>query len=1102
MSSFSRWLIGALTLAILAVIAGGAWFYHAEELQLQANAEKDLQSIAALKVRQLALWRAERLGDAAVIMKNPFFLQTVIQWLENPGDETASRITEWFRALQAHYHYSNVLLVDADGAIRLSITDTSDILHPETAAALSIALRNSRPVLTTLHRGPGNPVPHICVVAPLIQAASTGDRAEAHVQQRGAVILQVDAAHFLYPLIQFWPSASSSAETLLVRKEKDAALFLNDLRHRADTALKLRIPLSEKNVPAVMAIDGREGIVEGLDYRGVEVLSVLKPVPNSPWFMIAKIDKAEALAVWDLRSFLIVVTLLAVMIALIAIGGVIWQQRATTDYRKLYKQEAAFRKMEERYRATLLSLGEGVIVTDVDARIELMNRVAEELTGWRHEQAQERPVDEVFTLVNEHTREPVERPTTTAMQKGGVAEPAGETMLVARDGEERLIASSAAPIWDNDGKITGVVLVFRDQTQERLAQRLLVHEKEKARQYLDVAGTMLIALDTDGHVTMVNRKGCEVLGYRESDMLGKDWFRHFLPDDCVDRVNEIFSRIIAGDLKSTRSVEASVRTREGETRLVSWHNSILRDRDGTITGVISSGQDVTEQREMQWRLAESEKRYRVLFERSSEAILIEQPSGEVVTANQATAVLLGLEPGELTSVNMNDFFREPNERESFRTEIEAKGFVKGYPVILRKTDGEERQCVLSSSLWREGERSIIGYLTMIRDVTEPRRLEEQLRQAQKMESVGTLAGGIAHDFNNLLTVIQGYSEMLLLSKSRDHPDFTDLNAVSDAARKAAELVKQLLTFSRKVETHPRPVNLNHEVRTATKLLTRTIPKMIEMRFDLAENLHRINADPGQMEQVILNLVVNAKDAMPDGGVLTFKTGNITLDEEYCRTHLEASAGEHVYLTVQDTGHGMAQDVVQRIFEPFYSTKKPGQGTGLGLAMVYGIVTNHGGHITCSSEPGLGAAFTLYLPIGEEDALYDETKAEPAPPGGVETILIVDDEELIGKLAKKLLEPVGYTALVAKSGEEAVEVYQHRGGDIALVVLDVVMPGMGGHRAFEELRKIDGNVRVIFASGHSPEGLSHESTPPAAHGFMAKPFKRNELLRTVRQVLDA
>lgn len=645
------------------------------------------------------------------------------------------------------------------------------------------------------------------------------------------------------------------------------------------------------------------------------------------------------------------------------------------------------------------------------------------------------------------------------------------------------------------------IVMLRDMTERARYEQALLHEKEKTEQYINVAGVLFVVLDANGSVVTVNRKTCEVLGREIDDLVGCDWFSMAPPLENRDEVRRIFDYLMEGRLNSYEYVEAPIVTKSGETRIISWHNALLKDENRAVFGTVSSGEDITQRKEMEVRLAESEERYRVLFEQASEAILIARPEGEILTANHATADLFGVRPEELTNVNIKDFYQNPDDRMAFRREIESKGFVKDYPVEMKQRDGTEKLCLLSSSLWEDREGNIIGYLSMFLDVTEHRKLEEQLRQAQKMESIGTLAGGIAHDFNNILTIVQGYSEMVLADKSQDHPDYEDLSAIHNAARKGADLVKQLMTFSRKIETDMRPVNLNKEVQNALKLISRSIPKMIDIQMNLAPDISRINADSGQIEQVILNLAVNAKHAMPDGGTLTFKTDNITLDEAYCIKHAEAVPGDYVCLMIEDTGSGMSKDVVDRIFEPFFSTKKAGEGTGLGLAMVYGIVKNHGGHITCYSEPNAGATFKIYLPVIEDLAISGEFKIQQDTPGGAETILLVDDEELIRSLGKKMLQQAGYTVMEARTGEEALETYREHGRKIDLVLLDLIMPGMGGDQALDELKKMDSGVCVIIASGYSRDGHVRKTTERGAASFVDKPFGKNDLLRKIREILD-
>ena len=337
--------------------------------------------------------------------------------------------------------------------------------------------------------------------------------------------------------------------------------------------------------------------------------------------------------------------------------------------------------------------------------------------------------------------------------------------------------------------------------------------------------------------------------------------------------------------------------------------------------------------------------------------------------------------------------------------------------------------------------SITDISERIQAEEEKHALEEQLRQAQKMEAVGTLAGGIAHDFNNLLQVINGYTQILLMDKNEQDREFNGIKAIDDAGARAAKLVRQLLLFSRKAETERQAVNLNAEIKQAVKILERTIPKMVEIELQLHNALWMVHVDPIQIEQVLLNLGTNASDAMPDGGKLTFTTHNIILDDEFLQSHMEASPGRNVLITVTDTGQGIHPDTLEHIFEPFYTTKEIGKGTGLGLASVYGIVKGHGGFVTCQSHPGRGTRFQIYLPaVDAQDAQFPGQQADEEPvQGGNETILIVDDEQSVRDFATQVLQRFGYTVLNASSGEQAVDLYSRQYPKIDLIVLDIACP---------------------------------------------------------------
>jgi signal transduction histidine kinase/CheY-like chemotaxis protein len=395
---------------------------------------------------------------------------------------------------------------------------------------------------------------------------------------------------------------------------------------------------------------------------------------------------------------------------------------------------------------------------------------------------------------------------------------------------------------------------------------------------------------------------------------------------------------------------------------------------------------------------------------------------------------------------------------------------------------------------------VSGSVHVLKDITERKQLEVRLRQSQKMESIGQLASGIAHDFNNLLTPIGGFAELLLWKAPEGSQQHEYLRQIKIAAERAAALTGQLRLFTRQEEGERRTVQLNSVVKETRDLLERSIPKEITIELRLASELWAVKADPSQISQVLVNLCVNARDAMPDGGTLTLETRNVTLDEEYAQAILEAQPGRYVCLGVSDTGCGMSSEVQARLFEPFFTTKEVGKGTGLGLSVVYGIVKRHGGFINVYSQEGRGSTLHVYLPAIE--LAVEEREVEGLElPTGTETILLVDDEEMVRELGQRVLEFCSYTVLIAEDGVQALEVYQAHQGEIALVVLDVIMPRMGGLECLRRLLELIPQVKVLVSTGYMAKGLAQELVAEGALEVVEKPFRVRDFATAVRTALD-
>jgi len=497
---------------------------------------------------------------------------------------------------------------------------------------------------------------------------------------------------------------------------------------------------------------------------------------------------------------------------------------------------------------------------------------------------------------------------------------------------------------------------------------------------------------------------------------------------------------------------------------------------------------------------------------SINGIMLTDLQGRVAYVNPAFLNIWGFDQAEeLMAQNIRDFLQGDEVWVSIRELIERQGGGWRRELIARRRDRAGFQVEISASLIKDAAGQPIGVMVSCIDITERKQAEEELKklekhlfQSQKMEAVGTLASGIAHDFNNILQAISGYIQLVLTKGHLDHLSQRYLLEASLAVDRASDLIHRLLTFSRKVKPELKPVDLNQVVDHAVKMLERAIPKMIRIEVRLTEELELVNGDDNQLEQVVMNLGTNARDAMPEGGRLIFHTGNVVLDRESCKDYPETKPGEYVLLEVTDTGCGIDAETVKHIFEPFFTTKSVGEGTGLGLSTVYGIVKGHGGHISCASEKGRGTVFKIYLPVVQtyDYKVVEEKRDFEEIRGGTETILLADDERAILEVAREALQESGYNILLAENGEQVLDLYQARGEEIDLVILDLSMPGMGGQRCLKELCRINPKVKVLIASGYSADGQQKLSLDNGAVGFIPKPYRLKDMVRAVREVLDA
>ena len=514
--------------------------------------------------------------------------------------------------------------------------------------------------------------------------------------------------------------------------------------------------------------------------------------------------------------------------------------------------------------------------------------------------------------------------------------------------------------------------------------------------------------------------------------------------------------------------------------------------------------DITEQKKSEAALREAEQKYRHIFEEAMVGIFQSTPQGRFISANNAMARMFGYDSPEELIGSIEDIQRQvyvdASRRQEFKRQLEERGALHGFELEVYRKDRSKMWLSMNVRVVRNG-KTTVGFEGSFEDISQRKLLEEQFRQSQKMEAVGRLAGGVAHDFNNAIGVITGYSELLQLKLKPGDPLHKYADEIGKAGQRAASLTRQLLAFSRKQVIQPVLLDLNAVVGEMDKMLRRLIGEDIEVSFSRDSKLAAIKADPGQIEQILMNLAVNARDAMPKGGKLFIQTANVELDETYSRQHAYVEEGSYVMLSFSDTGCGIDKQIQAKIFDPFFTTKEPGKGTGLGLSTVYGIVKQNGGYVWVYSEPGKGATFRLYFPRAEGAGIrHDGAARESLPPHGTETVLLVEDEHPLRELARTCLETGGYKVLAVPNGNAAIEMVNQYPEHIDLLFTDVIMPGMSGRDLAEAITRLRPRITVLFMSGYTNDLIAQYGVLSPDTLLLEKPFTMYSLLSKVNQAL--
>ena len=630
--------------------------------------------------------------------------------------------------------------------------------------------------------------------------------------------------------------------------------------------------------------------------------------------------------------------------------------------------------------------------------------------------------------------------------------------------------------------------------------QLIINQRKRAygelNQVFNTAADGMRIVDREFNVLKANETLLDMLGMSWDEMVGKKCYEVFSSVHCHTPECPL-TRIMAGE----KRVESDVVKQDQNSHMIPCIVTATpyAEPDGTLVGIVEDFKDITRRKQAEETLRRSEEKYRIVLEASPDPVVVYNMAGEVIYLNPAFTGVFGWAQEDLLGKKIDYVPRE--NRPEIQTMIDRMLAGESFSSVESRRytkKGNILDVRISVAVYTDRNGIPEGSVHILRDVTERKRLKAQMRQVQKMESIGTLAGGIAHDFNNLLMGIQGNVSLMLMDTDAVSPDYDRLINIEKQVKSGAKLTSYLLGYARKGKYEINPLDLNQVVKEVNETFIRT-KKEITVHNDLAEDLSVIEADKGQIEQVLLNLFINAADAMPDGGDLFLKTMKVT-DKDMQGRMYKPEPGNYVLLTVTDSGVGMDEEIQERIFEPFFTTKEMGRGTGLGLASVYGIIKSHHGYIEVESSKGKGTTFRIYLPASEKEIQkIVETTDEIVK--GAETVLLVDDEDIILEVSCELLETIGYRVLTAGCGKESIEIYKNNRDKIDIVVLDMVMPDINGAVVYKRLKEINPDVKVLLSSGYSIDGHATEILNQGCDGFIQKPFTLQSLSRKIKDILE-
>ena len=765
--------------------------------------------------------------------------------------------------------------------------------------------------------------------------------------------------------------------------------------------------------------------------------------------------------------------------------------------------EKALRESEMRYRLFADNVNDVLWIRDMDLRLIYISPSIMEQQGYTIEEAMARTPEEIWLpdslkFVKEVLAEEIE---IEKQEKKDLVR--SRTLMVevrCKDGSTIWTEAKVSFLRDQNGNPNGIIGVTRDITERKHNEAALIESEEKYRQLVRHAPTGIYEIDfKKGKIISVNDVMCEFTGYTREELLAMNPF-DLLTEESKKRYNERLKRILTGE-QVPESVEFKFRLKDGQ-EVWTLLNIRFRREGEDIKGATVVAHDINDRKLVEEALRESEKKYRTVLEANPDPVVVYGIEGKVIYFNPAFTRVFGWTLEERMGKKMDLFVPEDAWRETKMMIEKVLAGESFYGIETRRYNkkGEVIPVSISGAIYKDPNGNPIGSVINLRDITEQKKLEAQLQHAQKMESIGTLAGGIAHDFNNILGIIIGNTELAIDDVPEWNPAKQNLEEIRIASLRTKDVVQQLLSFARKTKLAKKPTNIIPIVKESLKLLRSSIPTSVEIRQNIAKNIDTILADPTQINQVLINLFTNAAHAMPEGGIVEVTLKNVELDEVTATQYPGLNLGRYVNLTVSDTGQGIPQEEMGRIFDPYFTTKEIGKGTGLGLSVVHGIVKEHNGLIIVKSELGKGTTFSIFFPAVEEEAIV-KTEIDEKLPSGNERILLIDDEESLVKTWHQRLERLGYKVEATTSPIEALELFRSRSDQFDLVITDLTMPKMTGDKLVKEILYIRPDVPIILCTGFSEKIDEKKATAIGAAGYIEKPLDKRDFAIKIRKVLD-